>query len=258
MKKRDKIALSIFAIFYITFGILITIKQESIVYHPNSQDFYDCPAFQAADKVTHNGTRMYVQSSNKPTVVLYHGNAGSACDRAFYTNMFTSAGYGYIVVEYAGYSAGKSQPSHELIKQDVQNVVNYLSENDITNVTVAGESIGTGAATHHASLQAPNKLILISPFTNLLDIAKSRFWFYPTSRLVDNAFDNGTALEAYENEILIIHGNEDNIIPYKLGDSLFSDLTVEKTLVTIDGAGHNNLFMYPETYQAITDFLTKK
>ena len=56
---------------------------------------------------------------------------------------------------------------------------------------------------------------------------------------------------------MIIHGTNDTIIPYTLGEKLFTSLTSEKTLATVPGAGHNDLFMYQETYTAIDTFLKR-
>jgi pimeloyl-ACP methyl ester carboxylesterase len=201
---------------------------------------------------------MYVSTTTGPVVVLYHGNAGSACDRAFYTQFFTDAGYGYVLVEYAGFSNDPREPSHELIKQDVRNVISYLQTTKVNGVAIVGESIGTGFAAYHASLAPPQKLLLITPFTDLLDIAKGRFWLYPTSLLVDNALDNTTALKNYRGNVTIIHGAEDSIIPYKLGQRLFNSLSAEKEFVTITGSDHNDLFTYQETSTAIQNFLTQK
>ncbi len=58
MQKRDRIALGIFAIFYIAIGISLTLFQNIVVYHPNNQDFASCENFAEAEKVTMNGTRM--------------------------------------------------------------------------------------------------------------------------------------------------------------------------------------------------------
>lgn len=255
MKRHNKIAIAIFVIFYVSFGALITLNQEGVVYRPNSQDFMSCKYFKEAEKVNHLGTRMYVKDTDKPIVVLYHGNAGSACDRFFYANMFTQAGYGYIVVEYTGYGNDSKKPSHDKIKNDVKNVLTYINENQLSRITIVGESIGTGVASYHSSLQSPDKLLLISPFSNLVDIAKSRFWFYPTSILVDNAFDNVSKLSRYQNPITIIHGSNDRVIPYKLGQKLYESIKAQKTFITIAGAGHNDLFIYPEIYITIENFL---
>lgn len=256
MRKRNIRALIIFAIFYVAFGVYLTLNQEKVTYHPFAQDFSSCDGFIEAEKVSYQDTRMYVKLiEDKPTVVLYHGNAGSACDRKFYANIFSQAGLGYAIVEYAGYSNDTREPSHELLKRDVEHVVDYLEENQISPVFVAGESIGTGAASYHTYLEAPERLLLVSPFTDLRAIAKNRFWFYPTSILVNNAFDNVTALQNYSGKTVVIHGTADDIIPYKLGDRLFQSLGGDKVLAPIEGAGHNNLFTYEETYQKINEFL---
>jgi pimeloyl-ACP methyl ester carboxylesterase len=256
MSQRNKIAIGIFLFFYVGFGAFLTLKQESVIYLPFPQDFADCPAFATAEKVSHEGTRMYISDLDKPVVVLYHGNAGSACDRYFYADLFSQAGYGYVLVEYAGYSNDPRPTTHALVKQDVQNVITYLDAKNVTSVTVVGESIGTGVAAYHTALAPPDKLLLISPFTNLAEIARQRFWFYPTSLLVNNAFDNTKNLHDYRGHTTIIHGSQDNIIPYKLGKKLHESLSSEKQFVTISDAGHNDLFRFAATYSAISKFLT--
>lgn len=258
MKKRNVIAISFFLVFYVFFGAYLYFNQEKIVYQPFAQDFNSCSDFSEAEKVSYLDTRMYIKRvSGLPTVVLYHGNAGSACDRAFYADLFAAAGYGYIIVEYAGYSNDERIPTHELVKQDVENVASYLKNQNMESVIVVGESIGTGAAAYHASIAPPEKLLLISPFTDLSSIARSRFWFYPTDIMVNNAFNNVAALDTYKGEVTIIHGLSDAIIPHKLGYELFQSLQITKKLVSIENAGHNDLFQYEDTYSAINEFFMR-
>jgi len=258
MQTRNIVALGLFGIFYVVFGVYLTLNQARVVYYPNNQDFYDCPALREASMVVASGTRLYTNVlAGQPTAVLYHGNAGSACDRAVYARLFTAAGYGYVLVEYAGYSNDPLPPSHARIKQDVRHVIDWLAEQGITasDTVVVGESIGTGVAAYHTQLAPPASLVLIAPFTSLVAVARTRFWFYPTTIMVDNAFDNVTALKGYAGRTLIIHGEQDNIIPYALGQQLFDSLESEKTFQTITGAGHNDLFLHTKTYTAISEFL---
>lgn len=256
MRTRSSVAIGIFLIFYISFGALLTANQERIVYQPSAQDFEACNTFPDATTVTHQGTRMYVADPHKPVAVLYHGNAGSACDRGFYGDLFSEAGYGYIVVEYAGYSNDPEPPSHDRIKQDVVNVIDYLKTNGITDVTIVGESIGTGVAAYHTALAPPEKLLLLSPFTDLHAVARTQFWFYPADLLVENAFDNVQSLRDYSGQVTIIHGAKDTIIPKRFGQTLFDQLSTEKEFITIPEAGHNDLFHYPKTYEVLRAFLT--
>jgi pimeloyl-ACP methyl ester carboxylesterase len=255
MSKRNRRALSLFAIFYIGFGFFLFLNQERIVYRPFPQDFGSCPALASAEQVNASGTRMYVNQDSAPVIVLYHGNAGSACDRAWYAMQIEAAGYGYAIVEYAGYSNDPRQTTHDLIKQDVRNVIAYFTETNHPVVGIIGESIGSGPASYHASIAPPAQLLLITPFTSLKDVAQDRFWFYPAGLLVDNAFDTVAKLAAYEGTVTIIHGTDDTVIPFRFGQAVYNSIATEKTLIAVDGADHNNLLGYPETQAAITQFL---
>lgn len=256
IKKRDKIAIAIFIIFYICFGLLISLNQERVVYRPSQQDFDTCAQFNAAKKVTHNGTRMYVTPGYRGIVVLYHGNGGSACDRAFFAEEILAAGYGYIVPEYAGYSNDTRRPTHDLIKKDVQNVIDYLAQQDIREHIVIGESIGTGVAAYHVSLVEPERLLLIAPFASLADLAQRRFWYYPTRHLVNNAFDNIELLREYQRPITIVHGEKDMIVSQSSSKKLYSALqSLEKKYISVPNVGHNNLFYAQEAYPALREFL---
>jgi len=258
MKRRSVIALSIFLAFYILFGIFLAVNQEAVIYRPAPQDFATCPHFAGAQKVTHEGTRMYVHATSGPVAVLYHGNAGSACDRWLYADLFSRAGWGYIVVEYAGYSNDERDPAHARIMQDAKNVVSYLEEYDISEVVVVGESIGAGVAAYHASHAPPEKLLLLAPFTDLASVASRHYWFYPTSLLVHSAFDVPELLKEYTGAVTIIHGTDDRIIPYDLGVSLYEELSAEAILVPVEGAGHNDLFRFEGTYDALSTFLRRE
>ena len=43
----------------------------------------------------------------------------------------------------------------------------------------------------------------------------------------------------------------------KLGDRLFQSIGGDKVMAPIMGAGHNDLFMYEDTYRVIREFLRK-
>lgn len=252
MQKRTKIALGVFLVSYLLFGLFLTLTQERMIYHPWPQDFAACDALADAEKVTYADTRMYAHTGPRGVVVLYHGNTGSACDRAHYAHQFTDAGYGYVLVEYAGYSNDARSPSHDLMKQDVRNVISYLSELNAPRVVVVGESVGTGAASYHASLRVPDHLLLISPFASLVDVAQRRFWFYPASLLVYNAFDNMALLAQNRGSITIVHGDNDLVISQKSGIRLFEHLeTPDKHFVSVQGKGHNDLPDSTELHEVI-------
>lgn len=253
---RSKRALALFVIFYIALGAVMYFFQERLVYQPSVQDFAQCPALSDALQISHQGTRVYVGKEGKGAVVIYHGNAGSACDRVYLANAVASAGYRYILPEYSGYSNDPEKPSHVRIKTDVRNVVDLLETSGLDSVFVIGESVGTGIAAYHASVAPPERLLLVSPFKNLTEVARHHYWFYPVSFLIDDAYRSDELLRDYKGSVLVMHGEEDEIIPYESGKRLYESLVSEKKeFVSLPNVGHNDVFTATEAFVTLQRFL---
>ncbi|MBT7088384.1 alpha/beta hydrolase, partial [bacterium] len=229
---------------YLIFGLFLFFNQKSILYYPNNQDFENCDGFDDYEKINFKGTRFYYkQGSLDDVIIYYHGNAGSACDRSYFRSVFEESDNSIIFVEYAGYSDDDRKPSKKLILQDVDNIYDFMSENSFENVIVYGRSIGSGAASYHTSLGNVDSLILVTTFSKLADVAKSRYTIYPASIMLGEKYDNIKWLENFEGNIIIIHGDSDSIIPHKFSQKLFDALTTEKKeYVLIEGKGHNNIW----------------
>jgi hypothetical protein len=254
--KRLAEYLVVFLGVYVVYGAYLTFMQERIAYQPTSQDFFVCGGLAQAEKITYQGTRMYFKDNGPRIVVLYHGNFGSACDRAFYAGLFEEEGYSYLLPEYAGYSNDSLKPSHELLKKDVENTISFLKERNFSEVAVIGESVGNSFAAYHVSLMAPQRILLISPFIDFLSIAEAHYGYYPVSLLVKNPFDNIRLIGDFSEKVTLMHGEKDDIIPLSLGKKLFESLVVpHKELIVIPGVGHNDLFAAEESWQVIRDFL---
>ena len=59
---------------------------------------------------------------------------------------------------------------------------------------------------------------------------------------------------------LFIHGNRDNVVPFKLGRKLFEAAPEPKEFYEIDGADHNDTYIIGgnEYFRVINQFLRKK
>ncbi|MHB1117934.1 MAG: alpha/beta hydrolase [Minisyncoccota bacterium] len=246
----------VFLVAYVVYGAYLVFSQERIIYQPTPQDFATCVELAQAEKVTYEGTRMYFKNNGPRVVVLYHGNYGSACDRAFFAELFEEGGYSYLLPEYAGYSNDTVSPSHERIKKDVEHVTRFLTAKNFSDVVVVGESVGVRFASYHTSLSRPQKILLIASFVSLTDVARNAFWYYPVALLMNDPFDNARLIGDFPGDVVLLHGGKDNIVPLKSGEKLFEHLAApNKKLMVVPEAGHNDLFLFPESWQAIRDFL---
>ncbi|MFC2134868.1 alpha/beta hydrolase [Bacteroidota bacterium] len=251
--------LIVFAITYVLFGIILFLTQRSMMYFPNNQSFEDCAGFVDYEKINHKGTRMYYKEGSDKAIVYYHGNAGSACDRSFTKPVFEKTNATMIFVEYAGYSNDKRKPSRKLILKDVENVHDFMKEKKFSKIVVHGQSIGSGAASYHASLGGVDKLILATSFSSMADVAKTQYFIYPVRILLRENYDNSEWLQNYEGQVLIIHGSRDFIIPSKHSKKLYEKLSTEKKeYVLIEGRGHNDIWGSEEFKEKLGEFLINK
>lgn len=230
---------------YILFGFILYFYQNNFLYYPDNQNFYDCNGFNDYEKIMYNGTRFYFKENNNDNInIIYHGNAGSACQRSYYKFLFEQNNASIIFVEYTGYSNDSKSPSKNLIFKDVENIHEYIRKNkNYSKIMVYGESIGSGAASYHTSLGSVNCLILSAPFSKLEDVVKEKYPIYPISILLKEDYDNIQLLKNYTGEVLILHGDSDAVISNNFSKELFESLISEKKeYVLIEKKGHNDLW----------------
>lgn len=248
---------------YLLLGLVIYFRQDKMLYFPDQTPFADCAELASTTQVDMNGTRGYFFQNGTSTklAVLYHGNAGRACERAFYRTALEHAGYSWLFVEYAGYAGDVDKngeeitPSTKAILRDAQHVHEWVLSQRPSALAVVGESIGSGPASYHASLSAPDALILIAPLDKLSLRAQEAYLLYPVRFILKNDFDNITWAQSAK-RVLIIHGTADTIISITHGENLFAQLPqVEKEFLAIPNVDHNEVFGSVKTQHAILQFL---
>lgn len=230
---------------YFLLGTILYIFQDNFLYRPDNQDFFNCKELEYTNKINFNSTRFYYKNNSENLVVFYHGNAGSACDREEIADLFNINNFSFILVEYAGYSNDNRTPTKKLLYNDVRNINEFINSKNFSNIFIVSESIGSAFASYHVSLNKPEKIILISPFDELRNVVASKYPFYPSKYLLNNNYNNYEFLSNYSNEILIIHGELDKVIPNKLSKNLYYSInSTNKKYILLEGKGHNNMYTH--------------
>ncbi|MEE9165049.1 MAG: alpha/beta hydrolase [Nitrospinota bacterium] len=103
-------------------------------------------------------------------------------------------------------------------------------------------------------------LILESVFTSAKEMAGRMFPFLPVKYFIKTKFNSDEKIKNIACPKLFIHGNKDNIVPFKLGRKLFEAAPKPKEFYEIDGADHNDTYIIGgnEYFRVINQFLRKK
>lgn len=124
-----------------------------------------------------------------------------------------------LAVEYPGYGIFQDIDGGGCdaikITEDCEVVYSYLLEETCLrekDLLLFGRSMGSGPATHLAANHSPAALILMSPYTSIKNVVKSKVGFL--SFMVAEHFDNLGLMPRVTCPTFIVHGQKDTLIPY--------------------------------------------
>ena len=64
-------------------------------------------------------------------------------------------------------------------------------------------------------------VILESPFTSMIDAGKSKYPIFPISLLLKDKYESDKKVINIKSPILIMHGEDDKIVPFRMGKKLY-------------------------------------
>ncbi len=263
-QKLKKLALILLGL-YIMVGTALYVLQEKFLFLPETlpQDYtyelaydYDEYFLDTPDNGVINA--LHIKAINPKGAILYfHGNAGSLERWSKIVEYFVAKNYDVYVMDYRTYGKSKGVLSEEALYNDAQVCYDHLKQfwNE-DNIIVYGRSLGTAMATKMASVNNPKKLILETPFYNIVDVAKKRFPIFPVKSLLKYELPNNEHIKQVKCSISIIHGTNDYVVPFKNGEKLYKASPKHKTTFTVvENGGHNNLNTFDEYHTFIEEIL---
>ncbi len=256
----------------IIYGVVLAVVyvfQRHLQYFPDRTQVgeprkYGLPHMQALAVTTQDGLTLqawYVapRTAGGKTVVYFHGNGGHHAHRASKIIHFIEAGYGVYLSTYRGYGGNPGKPDEQGLYADARASLQWLHGQGVTpqDMVFYGESIGSGVAVEMAHATAPAVMILEAPFTSAVDVARLRYRWLPVEWLMKDRFDSVSKIADIKTDLLIVHGDEDEVTPIALARRLFDKANHPKELITINGGHHSDLYEHHAGH-VIVDWLSKR
>ncbi|RME85589.1 MAG: alpha/beta hydrolase, partial [Planctomycetota bacterium] len=183
-------------------------------------------------------------------VLFCHGNAGNLTHRWESIQFFLKLNMDILIFDYRGYGKSKGSPTEKGTYLDGERAWEYLIQSGYSreDILVFGRSLGGGVATYLAEKYHPKALVLESTFTSLMDRAKELYPFFPVSYLLKVEYPNLKRLKNIQCPILIIHSQDDEVIPYHHGQRLLEAAREPKSFLEIRGGHNDGDHLSQETY----------
>jgi fermentation-respiration switch protein FrsA (DUF1100 family) len=110
-------------------------------------------------------------------------------------------------------------------------------------ILLFGRSLGAAVAGDLAVQKPAAGLVLESSFPSIEAVAKSHYGGIPLHWLIGAEFRLTDRLPQLSLPKLVIHGEQDDIIPLALGRQVFDAAPPPKSLYVIPRANHNNTYL---------------
>jgi pimeloyl-ACP methyl ester carboxylesterase len=241
--------------------------QNRFLYFPEPQwptaqalEYENMKLWQATAKDYHGLISAQEAPAPNGTIVLFHGNGGTAADRGFYFAPFIGLGFRVILAEYPKYGGRPGKVGEKPFVTAGLKTVQLAYEQYKEPIYLVGESLGCGvtAAVAKQTSVPIAGIILITPWDTLASVAKSLFPFLPVKLVLTDKYDSIENLKSFKNKISVVGAEQDEILPIKHAVNLYNALPEgRKRMWIIKGAGHNDWPMHtePSLFKEITDFV---
>lgn len=185
-------------------------------------------------------TWQFKAAPGQPTLLYFPGNAGGLKDRSQRFSRLIDRGVGVIAVAYRGSSGSGGKPSELALTADALEIANSVKARPLV---LYGESLGTGVAVKLAAQGIGDALVLEAPFTSISDIVEVQFPLDELGDLLTQKWITTDHISQVMQPMLIIHGENDKVIPIEFGRQLFEQAgSAKKLFYEVPGKGHHGLW----------------
>ena len=219
--------------------------------------------FPSRDGTALSGWFIPAVGAAKGTILHLHGNAENMTSHFGFVDWLPAAGFNLFVFDYRGYGKSAGHPNRAGVYEDSCAALAYLrSRDDLdpTRLLVLGQSLGGALAI--AMVGGGERLgvrgvVVEASFYSYRgivrdSIAKMPFLSFFKTPLAQILINDDLSPAAYVGRIapiplLLIHGTEDEIIPFRHAELLLERAKEPKTLWRIEGGNHTTAFVVPDS-----------
>jgi pimeloyl-ACP methyl ester carboxylesterase len=192
---------------------------------------------------------------NLPRAVLYFG--GNAEDVAAKISDFNAAlpDRAVYLVHYRGYGGNPGTPSEKLLIADAQAIYDDVEARH-DEVAVMGRSLGSGVAAAVAATRPVEKLILVTPYDSIANVAADHYGWAPVRWLIRDTYDSVRRMADVKARVLVIIAARDDVVRPPRSQALASAIPPERLQLQIfPQATHNDINLQPGYRESLRGFL---
>lgn len=241
--------LAILCLAYLGLCAVLFLAQRSLLYFPTpARNRHGAETFVLPG----NSERVLVSThpSAGPQALLYFGGNAEEVSFTLPELRDTFPGQALFLLHYRGYGGSTGSPSEAALFADALALYGHVHVTH-PRITLLGRSLGSGLAVRIASQRPVERLVLITPYDSVSDIAGQAFPFLPVRWLLRDKYESWRYAPRVTAPTLILAAEHDEVIPRASTERLrtrFVHPNVRYEIVA--GTTHNNISNHP-AYDAL-------
>ena len=242
-----RIAMIIFATIvamYLGLCAALFVFQRSLIYLPRPSAL-GSPATIVKLPIAEAEVLVSVRPHDGAKALLYFG--GNAEDVSLSLPSFSRnfPEHAIYLLHYRGYGGSSGTPSEEAIQKDALALFDTVHAKH-PNIVVVGRSIGSGVAVYLASQRPVSRLVLVTPYYSLEELAARLYPYIPVSWLLLDKFESWRYAPRVGAPTVLVVAENDEVIPRSSTERLYASFGKGvATLKVIAGATHDTISESP-------------
>ncbi|MES2631725.1 MAG: alpha/beta fold hydrolase [Pseudomonadota bacterium] len=183
-------------------------------------------------------------AADGPVLLYLHGARWNVAGSAPRIRRMQELGFSVLAIDYRGF--GKSTPglpSEEMAYEDARAAWDWLARTYPDRPRyIFGHSLGGAVAIDlAANVDDERGTIVEGTFTSIPDVASSMKWgWLPVGPLITQRFESIRKVGKVGSPLLVVHGEDDNLINNTLGRKLYEAATGQKRFLLVEGGSHHS------------------
>jgi len=209
----------------------------------------------------------------KGTIIHYHGNAENMTTHFLFVYWLPKEGFNLVTFDYRGYGESEGTPTRQGTIEDGQAVIAHVREMvevDEDRLLILGQSLGGAialASLGEGSRTGVRAIAVDSTFVSYQGVARDIYGRIPilgwlswplVGWLVSEEHSPHLTLNHLKDiPILILHGDQDKVVPVRQGQRLFEACPEPKRYMEIKGGHHTDALDRGECRKELVSFFEK-
>ena len=231
-------------------------KQGELIFRPTKDEWWGFRNANVAYEerwipVGANGEKLHAfwakaDDPAAPVLLYLHGARWNITGSVTRIERWRKLGFNVLAIDYRGFGRSTDvSPTESLAYEDAETAWDWIGRAEPGRARIiVGHSLG-GAVAAELAVRRPEAtgVGLEATFTSIRDMVEHTAWrFMPVGLILTQEFNTLAKISRIQAPLLIVHGTNDAIVPYEMGERLFSAATSpRKRFIRVEGGSHHNL-----------------